>query len=274
MEKLNIPIFQVDAFSNQPFHGNPAAVCPLNEWLSDELLQHIAAENNLAETAFFVAENDGFRLRWFTPEIEVELCGHATLASAWVLYHQYHYTKDSIKFYTRSGELIVTKQESLLCMDFPAKYAQEISTPNGLLEALGCTLDAIHGIYQTDDILIEFKHETSIKNLTPNFEQLKKIPTRGIITTSRAEQFDFISRWFGPRVGVNEDSVTGSAHTTLIPYWSKKISKNKLYAEQGGQRKGQLFGELSEDGQRVYISGEACLFMHGQLTLPNNITHK
>lgn len=140
-----------------------------------------------------------------------------------MLYHQYHYTKDSIKFHTRSGELIVSKEESLLCMDFPAKHAQEISAPNGLLEALGCTLDEIHGIYQTDDILIEFKHETDIKNLTPNFEQLKKIPTRGIITTSRAEQFDFISRWFGPRVGVNEDSVTGSAHTTLIPYWSKNL---------------------------------------------------
>ena len=182
--------------------------------------------------------------------------------------------KENIKFYTLSGELIVTKQESLLRMDFPAKYAQKTTRPDGLLEALGCTSEDINGIYQTDDILIEFKHETCIKNLTPNFEQLKNIPTRGVIVTSRSEKFDFISRWFGPRVGVNEDAVTGSAHTTLIPYWAQKIPKKKLHAEQGGKRKGQLFGELSQDGQRVYISGEATLVMRAQLILPNIFNHK
>ena len=155
-------------------------------------------------------------------------------------------------------------------MDFPAKYAQEISTPSGLLEALGCTANDISGIYQTDDILVEFKHETCVQQLEPNFELLKHIKTRGVIATSQSQNFDFISRWFGPRVGVNEDTVTGSAHTTLIPYWMKKIKKQTLGAEQGSKRKGQLLGEINENGQRVYIYGEATLVMIGQFILPIN----
>lgn len=266
MKNFNIPIYQVDAFSNSPFQGNPAAVCPLTEWLEDEILQQLAAENNLSETVYFVPENDGFRLRWFTPKVEIKLCGHATLATAWVLFNRLHYAKDSIKFYTLSGELIVTQQEHLLRMDFPAKKVQSIAEPEGLFTALGCHADQVNGVYKSDDLLVEFKHESDIYHLNPNFELLKNIETRGIITTCRSAQFDFISRWFGPRTGVNEDPVTGSAHTSLIPYWKEKLNKSILTAQQGGIRKGQLICELSTDGQRVYMSGEAYLIMVGEIS--------
>lgn len=268
MKIYNIPIYQIDAFTQNAFQGNPAAICPLTEWLDDDLLQQIAEENNLSETAYFVPENDGFRLRWFTPQCEVELCGHATLATAWLLWNTFNYQYSSIKFYTLSGELFVHQKENLLQLDFPAKSVQAIVEPTGLLDALGVTENQILGIYQSDDIIIEFKNEVDIETLTPNFETLKTFETRGVIATSRSEHFDFISRWFGPRSGINEDPVTGSAHTSLIPFWKQKIHKPLLIAQQGSTRKGQLYCELSDDGQRVYISGHAILIMSGQLSIP------
>lgn len=266
--KLEIKIYQIDAFTDKPFNGNPAAVCPLDQWYDDVLLQKIANENNLSETAFFVPENDGFRLRWFTPTVEVDLCGHATLAAAWVLLNHLNYASSRIRFQTRSGELIVSQENEVLCMDFPAKKTLEIEAPAGLLNALGLKPQDVIHTCQSDDLLIEVKHEDCIKNLSPNFNELLKIPTRGIIVTSQSSKFDFISRWFGPKVGVNEDPVTGSAHTTLVPYWSNKINKDYFSAEQGGLRKGQLQARMSQDKQRVYLYGKACLVMLGTLFIP------
>lgn len=263
-----IDIYQVDAFSNRLFQGNPAAVCPLEAWYDDELLLKIACENNLSETAFFVHEKEGYRLRWFTPATEVELCGHATLATAWILFNKLNYHHDSITFYTLSGELTVTQKEDWLCMDFPSKQSQKIEAPIGLLAALGLKSAQINAICQSDDILIDVNDESLIETLSPDFNALININTRGVIVTSRSEKFDFISRWFGPRVGVNEDPVTGSAHTTLAPYWTPKIDRSMLHAEQGGTRKGQLKCRLSKNGQRVELYGQACLVMIGKLFIP------
>lgn len=263
-----ISIYQIDAFTDRPFSGNPAAVCPLDHWYEDDLLQQIASENNLSETAYFVMENDGYRLRWFTPTIEVQLCGHATLASAWVLFNQLNYPHKSITFFTLSGELIVTKEDDgWLRMDFPSKSTSIIHEPNGLFSALGLKPDQVKQICKSDDILIEVEHEDIVKDLNPNFNKLIQIPTRGIIVTSKSKKFDFISRWFGPNVGVNEDPVTGSAHTTLIPYWIKQIEKPIFLIQQGGSRKGQLKASLSTNQQRVYLYGQACLVMQGKLII-------
>lgn len=266
MNQHKIKFFQIDAFTQSAFNGNPAAVCPLDAWLDDDTLQKIAEENNLSETAFFVKENDGFSLRWFTPAVEVELCGHATLAAAWVIFNKLNYSQSSIKFYTLSGELIVSKAENdYLCMDFPAKQLEKIAINHQLLAALGIAEDDILSAWQADDILLEIKNEQIIEKLQPNFNELIQIPTRGVIVTARSNNFDFISRWFGPRVGVNEDPVTGSAHTCLTPFWANKLNSTLLTAQQGGKRKGQLKCELNEDHSRVYIYGQVCLVISGEL---------
>lgn len=226
----------------------------------------IAEENNLSETAFFVKENDGFRLRWFTPTVEVELCRHATLATAWVIFNELSYAQPSIKFYTLSGELIVSKStDHYLCMDFPTKQLEEMKINHQLLTALDITEDEVLSAWQADDILLEIKNEKIIEYLQPDFNQLKRFNTRGIIVTAASDQFDFISRWFGPRVGVNEDPVTGSAHTCLTPFWSNKLNSTLLTAQQGGKQKGQLKCELNQDHSRVYIYGQACLVISGEL---------
>ncbi len=259
---MKLDIYQVDAFSQHPFGGNPAAVCPLTEWLPDEQLQNIAAENNLSETAYFVPRGEHYELRWFTPQVEVDLCGHATLAAAWVLFHALADAPQVLRFATRSGELRVTRHGDELAMDFPARHPERCEPPAELLSALGIEHAEVFG---TDDYIVVVDNEAQVAALTPDFACLKGLPKRGIAVTARSTQFDFISRWFGPNVGVNEDPVTGSAHTSLAPFWAARLGKSQLTAEQGGTRKGQLRCELQ--GDRVIISGKAVLYMQGTIYL-------
>ncbi|WP_460423745.1 PhzF family phenazine biosynthesis protein [Pseudomonas sp. ZL2] len=259
---MQLEMFQVDAFSATAFGGNPAAVCPLEAWLPDATLQQIAAENNLSETAYVVRNGELFELRWFTPTVEVDLCGHATLATAWVLFEQLGEQCDTLRFATRSGELRVRRDGARLAMDFPAKQPQAVAVPDGLLQALG--LERIETLYRTDDYLVVVEDQALIAGLEPDFAALAAFDVRGIAVTAAGTHFDFVSRWFGPRVGVNEDPVTGSAHTSLAPYWTERLGKRSLTAEQGGARKGQLHCEVQDNG-RVIISGQAALFMRGTI---------
>lgn len=261
---MQLDIFQVDAFSSQAFGGNPAAVCPLKEWLPDATLQQIAAENNLSETAYVVPKGEGFELRWFTPTVEVDLCGHATLATAWVLFEQLGDTREVLRFATRSGELRVRRDGTRLAMDFPAKHPEQVAVPPGLLEALG--LARVEALYRTDDYLVVVEDEAIIEGLNPDFAALAAFDVRGIAVTAPGRHFDFVSRWFGPRVGVNEDPVTGSAHTSLAPYWAGRLGKRSLSAQQGGARKGQLQCEVPGT-DRVIISGHGALFLRGTIYL-------
>lgn len=262
MTKMQLDIFQVDAFSSEVFGGNPAAVCPLAAWLPDATLEKIAAENNLSETAFFVRTGEVFELRWFTPTVEVDLCGHATLAAAWVLFEQLGERCETLRFSTRSGELRVRREDGRLAMDFPAKQPDAVTPPPGLLQALG--LEEAEGLYRTDDYLVVVKDETIVAGLNPDFVALAAFDIRGIAVTAPGHNVDFVSRWFGPRVGVNEDPVTGSAHTSLAPYWAKRLGKHSLTAEQGGTRKGQLRCEVL-DSERVIISGHGALYLRGTI---------
>ncbi len=258
-----LPLFQVDAFSAAPFGGNPAAVVPLEAWLPDAALQRIAAENNLSETAYVVREQDGYGLRWFTPTVEVDLCGHATLATAWVLFEQLGAADETLRFQTRSGELRVRRGgDGWLQMDFPAKRPEAATLPDGLLRVLGLT--RAEAFLRTDDYLVVIDDEALIDGLAPDFAALAAFDTRGVAVTAPSSRFDFVSRWFGPRVGVNEDPVTGSAHTSLAPYWAERLGKRALHAQQGGARKGELRCAVGEDG-RVVISGQAALYLRGEI---------
>ena len=261
---MQLEIFQVDAFSAEPFGGNPAAVIPLQAWLPDDVLQRIAEENNLSETAYFVRNGETFDLRWFTPTVEVDLCGHATLASAYVLFEQLGEQAQVLRFNTRSGELRVSRgTDGLLAMDFPAKQPAVVETPVGLLQALGLT--QAQAVYRSDDYVVVIDDALLLDTLKPDFVALSAFDVRGIAVTAAGRGFDFVTRWFGPRVGVNEDPVTGSAHTSLAPFWAERLGKSHLTAEQGGQRKGQLHCELQ--GDRVIISGKAVLYMQGTIYL-------
>lgn len=259
---MQLDIFQVDAFSSEAFGGNPAAVCPLEAWLPDATLQQIAAENNLSETAYVVPNGEVFELRWFTPSVEVDLCGHATLAAALVLFEELGENRDMLRFSTRSGELRVCRESGRLAMDFPAKQPELVAVPPGLLQALG--LEQIDALYRTDDYLVVVEDEAIIAGLNPDFAALAAFDVRGVAVTAPSLNFDFVSRWFGPRVGVNEDPVTGSAHTSLAPYWAKRLGKRSLSAEQGGVRKGQLRCEVL-DSDRVIISGHGALYLRGTI---------
>ena len=259
-----IPIYQVDAFTSEVFSGNPAAVCLLEEWSADKAMQSIAAENNLSETAFLVRENDIFELRWFTPVTEVALCGHATLASACVIFHEQNWPEKTIRFQTRkSGQLVVTGKDDLLVMDFPARPVQERVNPPGLAAALGVTPLEIFS--SAEDLLVVLENEASVREVTPDFAALNRVEARGIIVTARGEHSDFVSRFFAPRVGVNEDPVTGSAHTVLVPYWSEVLGKSELHAFQISKRGGELFCQLA--GDRVMISGRAVLYLAGTISV-------
>ncbi len=258
---MQLEIFQVDAFSAEPFGGNPAAVIPLDAWLADDLLQRIAEENNLSETAYFVRNGEAFDLRWFTPAVEVDLCGHATLATAWVLFEQLGEQAEVLRFNTRSGELRVSRgADGLLAMDFPAKQPQPVDIPDGLLSALG--LPGARALYRSDDFVVVIDDAARLEALQPDFAALSVFEVRGIAVTAPGRDRDFVTRWFGPRVGVNEDPVTGSAHTSLAPYWSERLGKRVLDCEQGGARKGQLQCEVPGNG-RVIISGRAALYLRG-----------
>lgn len=262
---MPIPIYQVDAFTDNVFKGNPAAVCPLDEWLQDSVMQNIAGENNLAETAFFVKKQNSYEIRWFTPTIEVDLCGHATLASAYVIFKFLKHQGEEIIFHTKtSGILTVNKKEDLLTLDFPADDIKNSIVPAGLKEALGGV--EIEECYKgKTDYLLILADEQQVENLEPDMQLLSKIPARGIIVSARGEKYDFVSRFFGPQVGVPEDPVTGSAHTTLIPFWAKRLGKNKLYANQLSKRQGVLTCELIKD--RVKIGGKAVLYLQGEINI-------
>jgi PhzF family phenazine biosynthesis protein len=259
---MNIPIYQVDAFSNRLFHGNPAAVCPLEDWLEDQKLQAIAAENNLSETAFFVAQNGQYQLRWFTPVTEVDLCGHATLASAFVIFHFMNDSLKEVEFFTKSGKLKVGRKGSLLAMDFPARPASPCSAPESLLEGLEIEPEEV---LLSRDYLVVYDSEEKIKSLRPKMDSLLDLDCLGVIVTSQGKNADFVSRFFGPKAGVPEDPVTGSAHCTLVPYWAKRLDKRELHAFQLSQRGGELFCE--DLGERVRIAGEAVLYMEGSIHL-------
>jgi PhzF family phenazine biosynthesis protein len=259
---MEIKIFQVDAFANKSFEGNPAAVCPLDEWISDELLQKIAEENNLSETAFFVAEDNGYSLRWFTPEDEVDLCGHATLAAAHVLFQHFSYVKKSILFYTKSGTLEVEKSGVGYSMSFPASDVKSIEIPKGLAEALGVVPTKTLAAF---DYIVVLESESQVKSLTPDFVKLQTLDLRGVVVTAPSDEADFVSRCFFPKLSVNEDPVTGSAHCELAPYWANRLGYNKLIGKQLSQRTGIVQCEVI--GDRVILLGNAVDYMSGIVTI-------
>ncbi|TBH71636.1 PhzF family phenazine biosynthesis protein [Aquirufa antheringensis] len=259
---MKIPIYQVDAFTNERFKGNPAAVCPLDNWLPAAVMQNIAAENNLAETAFVVAAGENFEIRWFTPTVEVDLCGHATLASAYVLFNELGFSGDQINFIShRSGPLSVTKNGSILALNFPVDSLTELTLKPEVAIGLSQTPRAV--FKGKTDYLFVYDSEAEILALQPDFVALKAHPVRGIIVTAPGETTDFVSRFFGPACGVNEDPVTGSAHTTLTPYWASILGKTELTARQLSQRTGDLTCNLM--GDRVEIAGEAVLYLKGEI---------
>lgn len=261
---MKIPIYQVDAFTSEVFSGNPAAVCLLEEWLEDGMLQAIACENNLSETAFLVRNEDGFDLRWFTPTSEVALCGHATLASAFVLFALKDWPKPGIRFQTRrSGQLIVERHEDLLCMDFPARPARPIAQPDRLREALGVV--PLKVCSSAEDLLVLLDSEKTVREVRADFPTLNRLDYRGTIITAAGETCDFVSRFFAPRVGVPEDPVTGSSHCVLVPYWADVLGKKDLHALQVSRRGGELF--CTHAGERVKISGRAVLYLEGTITI-------
>ena len=260
---MKLKLYQVDAFADQVFKGNPAAVCPLDKWLPDPLLQSIAAENNLSETAFFVETAGGYELRWFTPEVEVNLCGHATLASAHVLFHHLDHDSSEILFQTKSGGLKVWRSDERLMMDFPSNPAEQVDIPEQLVAALGIDPDEV---YRSVDYLVIYERRQQIENLDPDFFRLRKVETRGVIVTAPGQEVDFVSRFFAPAVGINEDPVTGSAHTTLVPYWSARLGKQRLKARQLSRRGGELHCNMKES--RVEIAGNACTYLEGAITVP------
>ncbi len=261
---MKIPIYQVDAFTDRLFAGNPAAVCPLDFWLENELLQQIAQENNLSETAFLVPRNETYEIRWFTPVAEVKLCGHATLASAHVLFNHLGFKGNTIRFHSRdSGELTVTRKEKLLTLNFPKDDLQPALPPEGLLEALGKKPAEIWK--GGSDYLLYYPAQEDIEELNPDFFKLKKVEARGIIVTAPGYECDFVSRFFGPAVGVNEDPVTGSAHTSLTPFWAHRLNQIEFDAQQLSGRGGQLHCQLA--GERVLISGQARNYLTGTIVL-------
>jgi len=257
---MELSIFQVDAFSSKVFGGNPAAVVPLQSWLSDATLQSIALENNLAETAYFVQVGDSYHLRWFTPAVEMDLCGHATLASAWVLFHRLGYSQERICFDTKSGELVVRKDGDLLVMDFPSRPPQPIPPNPGLLAAMGGKPLAVMA---SRDYFLVYGSEEEVLALQPDMKGLAKLEKGAVIATAPGKNCDFVSRFFAPKLGVNEDPVTGSAHCTLIPYWAEKLNKTKLHAWQISPRRGELF--CTQAGQRVEMAGHAVLYLKGTI---------
>jgi PhzF family phenazine biosynthesis protein len=257
-----IKIYQIDAFTDKVFGGNPAAVCVLEQWLEADKMQHIAAENNLAETAFVVAKENDYEIRWFTPTTEVDLCGHATLAAAYVLFKYYDYPSNKINLFSpRSGALAVSKQGDELTLDFPIDTYSQIEIPQVLIEATGKKpLEAYRG--KTDFVLI-YPTQDDIENMCPDLRLIESVGGRGVIVSAPGKDVDFVSRFFAPQVGISEDPVTGSAHTTLTPIWNQKLGKTKLTAMQLSKRVGNLTCELI--GNRVNITGKAVTYLIGEI---------
>ncbi|WP_416150350.1 PhzF family phenazine biosynthesis protein [Salipaludibacillus sp. HK11] len=259
---MKIPIYQIDAFTSDQFRGNPAAVCPLKAWIKDDLMQKIAAENNLSETAFFVKKDNGYELRWFTPEDEVDLCGHATLAAAYVICTYLDENISDITFHTQSGILEVFKNGSLFTLVFPSREGEKCDPPEALVKGLG---KAPKEVYLSRDYMAVYETEQDILSLDLNMDELKKLDGLGVIVTAKGNKVDFVSRFFVPKAGINEDPVTGSAHCTLIPYWKKVLNKTDLEALQLSERGGKLY--CVDSGETVKISGEAVAYLEGHINI-------
>ncbi len=259
---MKIRQYQVDAFATRVFEGNPAAVCPLSEWLDDTLLQAIAEENNLPETAFFVPSADGYQLRWFTPLQEVDLCGHATLAAAHILFTVLGHDRPVIRFATRSGNLFVIRQENVLAMDFPASLPTPCEPSANLLNGLG---QRPVEVLAAEDYLAVFDSEACVRALKPDLALLGQLDLRGVIVTAPGMEVDFVSRFFAPKLGIPEDPVTGSAHCQLAPHWSGKLGKQVLTARQLSRRGGNLVCTVKSD--RVVLAGQAITFMHAEIEI-------
>lgn len=264
---MSLTIYQVDAFTNKPFAGNPAAVCILPEPGNAQWMQQVATEMNLSETAFLYRQEDGFSLRWFTPAVEVDLCGHATLASAHILWEAgYLQTDQQARFFTRSGLLTAEREGDWIEMDFPAKLAEQTDAPPNLLQAIGISAQQTQYIGKNVfDYLVEVASEDIVRGIQPDFTLLSKVQARGVIVTSRASTpgYDFVSRFFAPQVGVNEDPVTGSAHCCLTPYWSQRLDKSEMLAYQTSSRGGVL--RVRASGDRVQLGGQAVTVLRGEL---------
>ncbi len=259
---MKIPLYQIDAFASELFAGNPAAVCPLDKWLPDEIMQSIAAENNLSETAFFVPRGNGFHIRWFTPANEVDLCGHATLAAAYILFNTLGYKKDKIEFDSKSGILTVTKDNEWLVMDFPAQPPVSCDIPEEIIKAFN--IEPIECL-KSEDFIVVFEREIDIESAHPDFGQLIKLDLRGVIITAKSSRYDFVARFFAPKYGIPEDPVTGSAYTQLAPYWVSKIGPKRFSVKQMSSRGGELTCELV--GDRVLISGRAVKYLEGTIKI-------
>lgn len=260
---MKLPIYRVSAFTRDVFAGNPAAICPLDQWLDDELMLAIARENNLSETAFIMRCDDGWRMRWFTPVMEVDLCGHATLAAAWVVTRRLDQDARQVRFLTRSGPLTVRVDGDLLRMDFPSQPAVVLDNPPAaLLKGLGCEPRFVG---KAEYYFAVLENATEVRNLQPDFAALAELDTVGVIVTAPGWDVDFVSRFFAPSQGIPEDPVTGSAHCTLIPYWSKRLGKRSLVARQVSPRSGDLL--CQDRGDRVEIAGHAVLYFEGEIFL-------
>ncbi len=257
---MKLSIFQVDAFTDQLFRGNPAAICPLDNWLPDDLLQNIAAENNLAETVFFVREAEGYHLRWFTPTVEVDLCGHATLAAAWVILNELDLSATSVNFRSLGGPLTVSKTGDLYTLDFPSLKPERRPDNPPLEEALGTK---IAEIWAARDTVAVLESEAAVRAMNPDFEKLKKIPGFAFIATAVSDEYDFVSRFFAPAQGINEDPVTGSAHCTLAPFWAKRLGKDSMRAFQASARGGEVLCRVK--GDRVELSGYGVKYLEGTI---------
>lgn len=259
---MKISIYQIDAFAEKAFEGNPAAICPLAGWLPDEVMQSIAEENNLSETAFFVPTEQGFHIRWFTPVVEVDLCGHATLASAHVIFSHLGFKENTINFQSKSGRLTVEQNEGLLVMDFPAQPPVPCQVPDEIINAFQCTpIECL----KSEDYVVVFGSEEVIASAAPNLLELSKLDLRGVVITAKSNKYDFVARFFAPKYGVDEDPVTGSAYTQLIPYWANIIGDTKLNAKQVSNRGGEVFCELA--GNRVSIAGKAITYLVGEIEI-------
>ncbi|KAB7650746.1 PhzF family phenazine biosynthesis protein [Bacillus bombysepticus] len=255
--------YVVDAFAENVFEGNPAAICIMEEWISDELMQKIAIENNLSETAYAVKEGEGYKLRWFTPGGEIELCGHATLAAAYVIANYYEKEVEEFKFLTKSGELIVTKKNDMYEMDFPSTMPEKITLTDAMVEAIG--IKPVES-YLSRDLIFVLENEEDVQNLTPDFAKMKELPDGlAVSVTARSYKYDFVSRVFFPKLNVNEDPVCGSGHCSFIPFWAQRLGKDEMVARQLSDRGGTLY--CKHEGDRVKIAGTAIVYAIGDIQL-------
>ncbi|GBE27807.1 putative isomerase YddE [bacterium BMS3Bbin03] len=259
---MELLLYQVDAFASKLFEGNPAAVCPLETWLPEEIMQSIAAENNLSETAFFVPDDNGYHIRWFTPTSEVDLCGHATLASAYILFNILGHKKEKIVFKSKSGPLTVMKDNDQLIMDFPAQPPVICETPKEIVDAFGrAPIECL----RSEDFIVVFEREIDIESAKPDLEQLRNLDLRGVIITAKSNRYDFVARFFAPKYGIPEDPVTGSAYTQLAPYWANRLGFKRFSVKQLSSRSGELTCEIIDD--RVLISGKAIQYLEGRIKI-------